>query len=123
MIPSSQGSKAAIALAKKALECHRRFWFGNLKVESEFYDLGILTKEERYMAVDIALMEIAAGDRLGPEPPDNVSYPSSPFPNQPLYAFCWNSREHGKLMYFKFGVAVGPGKPQLVVYSFHESNP
>src|ERR1035438_7330581 len=83
MILSVQSSEEAIAAAKRALDHHKQFWFGSVKVESEFYDLGIMTKEERLMAVDIALLEITAQDRLGPEPPGNVSHPSSPFPTQP----------------------------------------
>jgi hypothetical protein len=123
MILSGQSSEEAIAAAKRALDNHKQFWFGSVKVESEFYDLGIMTKEERLMAVDIALLEITARDRLGPEPPGNVSHPSSPFPTQPLYAFCWQSQEYGKLMYFKFGVGGSRRRPQLAVYSFHESKP
>lgn len=121
MILSFQRSEEALSAAKQALSDYDRFWFGNLKVESEFYDIGIVTETERYMAVDIALQEITASDRSGPEPPGNVSHPAFPFPNQPLYAFCWKSKEFGKLMYFKFAIVAGSGKSRLAVYSFHES--
>jgi hypothetical protein len=120
MILSPQGSAEAIAAAKRSLENYGRFWFGNLKVESDFYDLGLVTEQERYMAVDIALQEIGPHDRSGPEPPNNVSS-GPPFHKRYLYAFCWKSKEFAKLMYFKFAVIPGSGKSRLAVYSFHES--
>ena len=68
MIPSVQlDSRSAIEAAKCALKQHKgRFCFGNEKAESGFYELGLLTTEERQMAVDIALDEIAPDCRLGP---------------------------------------------------------
>ncbi len=69
MIPSPQESAEAISSAKEALENYSRFFFGNAKLENELYDLGLLSAEERYMAVDIALQEITPADRRGPNPP------------------------------------------------------
>jgi len=52
MIPFNQESADAIARAKCALDNHGRFWLGNPgKVEAEFYELGLLTEGERYVAL------------------------------------------------------------------------
>ena len=73
MIPSQQESAEAISLAKDALEEYNRFFFGNAKIESELYDLGLLTAEERYMAIDVVLQEITPTDRKGPNPPNDIT--------------------------------------------------
>lgn len=123
MIPSSQGSAVAVGSARKALDLHGRFWLGNVsKVEAEFYELGLLTPEERYVNVDIDLQEIGAEDRLGPQPPDDVSS-HPPFRGQRLYAFCWASPHFQKTMYLKFALLSGSGLTKLLLYSFHEEKP
>lgn len=126
MIPSRQESVEVICRAKQALEDHKRFWFGNVgKVELEFFELDLLEDDERFVAVDMALGEIAPEDRDGPHPPDNVaSHP--PFAGFPMYAFCWNSKHLARRMYLKFALIPGSGKTQmgnktkLAIYSFHE---
>jgi hypothetical protein len=119
MIPSDQESAEAIRAAKDALENHKRFFFGNAKLEGELYDLGLITAEERYMAVDIALQEIAPADRRGPNAPNDVtSY--GPYRSDRLLAFRWRSAEFNRVMYIKFAVVRGSGNPRLVVYSLHE---
>ena len=122
MILSNKESVAALTAAKQALEDYRgKFWLGNLpKVEREFHELDLLDESERFMAIDIALQEITATDRCGPEPPHDVS-DHPPFRNLQLYAFCWNSAEFKKRMYMKFALASDCTKTKLVVYSFHES--
>jgi hypothetical protein len=120
MIPSSQSSAKAVESARRALDEHGRFWLGNVaKVENEFYTLGLITKEERYASVDIALQEICPGDRLGPQPPDDTSS-HPPFRGLRLYAFCWASAHFAKRMYVKFALIDGSGPTKLVLYSFHE---
>lgn len=120
MIPSSQSSAGAVKSARRALDEHGRFWLGNVtKVEKEFYELGLLTKEERYASVDIALQEIGPDDRLGPQPPDDVSS-HPPFKGLRLYAFCWTSAHFTKSMYIKFALVSGSGPTKLVLYSLHE---
>jgi hypothetical protein len=122
MIPSNQESAEAISSAKEALENYKRFFFGNIKLESELYDLGLLTAEERYMAVDIALQEITSNDRRGPNPPNHItSY--GLLKGEHLFAFRWISAEFKRDMYFKFAVVGRCGKPRLVVYSLHEHRP
>ena len=123
MIPSDQESADAIRSAKDALENHRRFFLGNSKLDNELYCLGLLTAEERYMAVDIALQEITPANRRGPNPPNDItSY--GLLKGQRLCAFRWQSAEFKRVMYFKFAVVGGKsGKPQLVVYSLHENRP
>jgi hypothetical protein len=96
MILSVQSSEEAIAAAKRALENHKQFWFGNAPGN---YGTG----------------------PIGPRAARQCFVPFIPFRTQPLYAFCWKSREYGKLMYFKFGIGGSRRKPQLAVYSFHES--
>jgi hypothetical protein len=119
MIPSDQELAEAIRSAKGALENHKRFFFGNAKLEGELYDLGLITSGERYMAVEVALHEITPADRRGPNPPNDVtSY--GPYRDEHLLAFRWRSVEFKKVMYFKFAVVRGSGRPRLVVYSFHE---
>lgn len=74
MIPSVQlDSSAAIRLARGALAERDRFLFGNEKLESEFYALDLLSAEERYMAIDVALQEISPACRRGPQPPNDVA--------------------------------------------------
>jgi hypothetical protein len=79
MISSERDSKEALACARKALEEHDRFWLGNVsKMEAEFYELGLLTEEERYMAIDIALIEIVSGNRKGPSERSSMHSNGSP---------------------------------------------
>ena len=122
MISSERGSQEALACARKALEEHDRFWLGNVpKMEAEFYELGLLTEEERYMAIDIALIEIVPGDRKGPVAPhDRASH--GPFFGEKLYAFKWQSQQLKKLMYLKFALPSDPPPEKLAVYSFHETD-
>ncbi len=123
MILSFKESVNAIDTAKKALGEHDEFWLGNPgKVESEFYTLGLLSVQERFMAVDIALREVTAADRRGPSRPgDRASHP--PFRGEKMYAFKWMSQEFGKEMHFKFGLPTDSmGVTRLAVYSFHESD-
>jgi hypothetical protein len=122
MIPSNQESVDAIIGARRALSAYRgNFWFGNLaKVEREFNELDLLTRSERFMALDIALGEITPADRLGPEPPNDFSV-HPPFHNEKLYAFCWYSKEFKRRMYLKFALAAGCRPSKLVLYSFHEA--
>jgi hypothetical protein len=116
MIPSIKlDSASAIKTARAALEENRRFLLGNEKVETEFYDQDLLTREDRYMAVEVALQEISPICRLGPQPPNDISY------GKQLYAFCWESAEFNKRMYFKFALSCDAGRTHLYVYSFHES--
>lgn len=124
MIPSVQGSREAIAAARVSLDDHGgRFWFGNPgKVEREFYELGLLTEEERYVAIDMALQELCADHRLGPQPPDDISS-HRPFPGERLFAFSWHSGYMGKQMYIKFALLEGSGPCKMALYSFHEEKP
>jgi hypothetical protein len=122
MIPSIQESAEAIRSAKEALDNYKRFFFGNAKLESELYDLGFLTAEERFMAIDIALQEVTPADRRGPNPPNHITSYGA-LKGERLVAFRWNSPEFKREMYFKFAVVGRCGKPRLVVYSFHEHRP
>src|ERR1039458_10808273 len=92
MILSNKEWLAALTAAKQALEDYRgKFWLGNLpKVEREFHELDLLDESERFMAIDIALQEITATDRCGPEPPHDVS-DHPPFRNLQLSSFCLTS--------------------------------
>ncbi|SPF52022.1 hypothetical protein SBA4_4800015 [Candidatus Sulfopaludibacter sp. SbA4] len=120
MIPSGQlDSKSAIRAAKDSLEKYGRFWLGNEKIESEFYDLDLLTREERYMAIDVALQEVSPACRLGPQPPKVIA--KGVFQGNYLYAFRWHSQEFKREMYFKFALSSDAGGTHLAVYSFHES--
>jgi hypothetical protein len=118
MIPSGRrlSSADAIRLAKAALEECDRFWNGNEKIADELYDLDLLTASHLYMAVDVALQEIAPCWRLGPQPPNDVSHAGDY-----LYAFYWDSTEWKKFMYFKFAISDDAGRKHLVLHSFHES--
>jgi hypothetical protein len=122
MIPSPQESADAIRSAKAALEAYNRFWFGNLKLEGELYELGLLSAEERDRAVVVALQEIRPADRRGPNPPNDITF-YGPFKNERLCAFRWQSAEFKRVMYFKFAVVCRDGKARLVVYSLHEHRP
>jgi hypothetical protein len=121
MIPLVQEYACAIAAAKAALEASGgRFWLGNPgKVEGEFFDLGLLAEGERRIAVDIALCEITAHDRKGPEPPDDYSS-HPPYKGIRLFAFKWRSNHFMKVMYFKFGFIEEPKPKKLAIYSIHE---
>jgi hypothetical protein len=116
MIPSEQlDSSAAIKLARESLQRNGKFLLGNSKIEVEFYNLDLFTREERLMAIDIALQEISPACRLGPQPPGNMSGVKH------VYAFCWASPEFKKDMYFKFALSTAAGRTHLYVYSLHES--
>jgi len=123
MIPSGKNSKDALDHARVALDEYERFWLGNIaKVEAELYQLGLLSEDERYIAIDIALQEIGPADRLGPQPPGDIAN-HPPFHGEHLYAFCWASSHFGKQMYLKFALITGSGPVKLALYSFHEENP
>jgi len=83
-------------------------------------ELDLYTPSERFAALDIALSEIRPEDRCGPNPPGNISFT---YGGKPLFAFKWNSVEHGVLMYLKFCLAGNTGMEHLVLYSFHEDRP
>jgi hypothetical protein len=116
------GSSGALAAARRALEASNgKFRFGNSKLENEFYGLGLLTPQERFVSVDIALSQVGPEHRCGPDPPGNISF--HPYPGRTLYAFKWYSPEFGSFMYMKFCIA-GTGKMELLVlYSFHKDRP
>jgi hypothetical protein len=78
-------------------------------------ELGLLTVAERHSVVDDALSQVRAQDRLGPQPPNNVSFP--PYGGEVLYAFNWKSATYGSI-YLKFCLA-GPNMDLLVLHSFH----
>jgi len=110
-------SDAAIASAKAAFRKRDTFLFGNAgKVEAEFMKLGLLTVVERNSAVDDALSQICAKDRIGPQPPNNISV--RPYSGRPLYAFIWKSGTLGSI-YFKFCLTGTTGSELLVLHSFH----
>jgi hypothetical protein len=113
-------SQAALAAARRALDEKRDFRYGNAKLENEFYELGLLTPEERFAAVDIALGQIKPEDRCGPDPPGNVSFT---YGGRPLFAFKWKSRDFGEVMYIKFCLSGTTGVELLVLYSFHKDRP
>lgn len=115
-------SASALAAARKALDDMGDFRFGNPeKLESEFYELRLYTESERFSAIDIALSEIKPEDRIGPQPPSNISIP--PYAGWTLYAFRWKSSESGLDMYIKFCLAGTTGSELLVLHSFHEERP
>ena len=117
MIPSRQlDSAKAIGCARQALGKDQKFVFGNVKLESEFFGLALLSEQERYMAVDLALQEITPLCRLGPQPPGNLSSRG-----QHLYAFYWPSVEFKRNMYFKFELRSDAKGTHLILHSFHES--
>jgi hypothetical protein len=125
MIPSNQELAEVIRSAQCALDHHRDFWLGNAgKVELEFYELDLLERDERFMALDIALSEITPNDYDGPNPPGDISS-HPPFQGCRMFAFCWNSAHFARRLYFKFALTSPSGKtqmakPKLVIYSFHE---
>jgi hypothetical protein len=122
MIPSATESEKALASARKALDEHERFWLGNPgKVEAELYALDLLTESERFVAVDFALQEISGADRKGPAPPNHLSS-HSPFRGLQLFAFKWQSKHFGKLMYLKFALVSDSGPTKLALFSLHESD-
>ena len=107
--------------ARDSLEKRDDFGYGNMKVDGEFYTLGLLTKAERIAALRAALTEIKPGHRCGPKSPDNIS--TGKHGGNLMYAFSWISRAHGS-MYFKFCLAATKeGVDLLVLYSFHRSRP
>ena len=114
-------SEKMLAAARKALDDKEDFRYGNLKLEDEFYQLGLLTKQQRFIAVDCALCEIKPEDRCGPNTPGNISFP--PYPGKTLFAFRWRSSDFKKIMYIKFCLSGTAGLELLVLYSFHEERP
>ena len=114
-------SRAMIAAARKALDERENFEYGNLKLEEEFYELGLFTKHQRFVAVDCALHEIKPEGRCGPDPPGNISF--RPYMGRTLYAFKWHSSDFKSLMYIKFCLAGTTGSEILVLYSFHKDRP
>jgi hypothetical protein len=113
---SELSSQDAILAARAALEEQDDFLFGCGKLEAEFMELGLLTVAERYAAVDHALSEIGPKDRIGPQSPNNISFP--PYEGEVLYAFTWKSGDFGSI-YFKFCLAGPAGVEHLVLHSFH----
>ncbi|HEY6769550.1 MAG TPA: hypothetical protein VI386_32810 [Candidatus Sulfotelmatobacter sp.] len=109
-------SDEAITAAKGALRKRQDFLFGNTKLESEFMELELLTVSERLSAVDDALSQICAKDRMGPQPPNNISVP--PYGGETLYAFGWKSSTYGSV-YLKFCLVGTTGLDHLVLHSFH----
>jgi hypothetical protein len=114
-------SASVLAAARRALSERRGFRYGNLKLENEFYELGLLTRDERFAAVDIALDQVRPEDRCGPDPPGNISFP--PYGGRRLYAFKWHSDEYGSMMYLKFCLTGTTGVELLVLYSLHKDLP
>jgi hypothetical protein len=114
-------SVAILAAARRAIGKQSSFRFGNLKLENDFYELDLLTREERFAAVDIALDQIKPEGRCGPDPPGNISF--RPYAGRPLYAFKWYSDVYGSMMYLKFCLAGTTGSELLVLYSFHKDRP
>lgn len=115
-------SAAILAAARRAISERGSFRFGNpAKLENEFYELGLLTRDERFAAVDIALDQIKPGGRCGPDPPGNISF--RPYAGRPLYAFKWYSDVYGSMMYLKFCLTGTTGSELLVLYSFHKDRP
>jgi hypothetical protein len=114
-------SESVLVSARHALDEYRDFRYGNTKLESKFYELGLLTKNQRVAAVDIALAEIKPSHRCGPNPPGNIS--KGGYPGRPLYAFRWLSKEYGRMMYLKFCLSGITGVELLVLHSFHQNRP
>src|SRR5271167_3307349 len=112
-------SEIMLTAARRALDERENFEYGNLKLEEEFYELGLLTKQQRFIAVDCALHEIKPEGRCGPDPPGNISF--HPYRGRTLYAFRWKSLDFNKMMYIKFCLAGTSGSDLLVLYSFHEA--
>jgi hypothetical protein len=114
-------AQEALAWARDSLGERRDFEYGNTKVESELYTLGLLTKPEQVAALLSALAQIKPRHRLGPSPPDNIS--TGRYGGNLMYAFKWYSRAHG-LTYLKFCLgATMEGVKLLVLYSFHRNRP
>jgi hypothetical protein len=115
--PKELPSEDAIAAAKAAFKDRGTFLYGNPgKLEAQFMELGLLTVAERDSAVDDALSEIGPKDRVGPQPPSNISIP--PYGGKVLYAFIWKSNTHGSV-YLKFCLAGTTGLELIVLHSFH----
>ena len=117
---SEVDSATALGMARRVLDDTGDFRYGNAKLEAEFYELGLLTPSERFVAVDIALSQIKPEDRFGPNPPGNISF--HPYGGRTLYAFRWHSPEFGKRMYLKFCLTGTTGTELLVLYSFHKAD-
>lgn len=118
MISSGQECAEVIRSAKAALEVRGNFFFGNEKIENELVELNLLSRSERYMAVEILLDEISFASYQGPAPPNDVcSHP--PYRGSVLHAFCLNSASLGKRVYFKFSVVSGKSGASLALYALH----
>jgi hypothetical protein len=113
-------SASMLAAARRAITHRGDFRFGNLKLENEFCELGLFTRDERFAAVDIALDQIRPEDRCGPDPPGNISF--RPYGGRTLYAFKWYSDVYGSMMYLKFCLTGTTGSELLVLYSFHKDH-
>jgi hypothetical protein len=119
---SSVESASALAEARRALNEQGDFRFGNVvKLENDFCELGLFTRDERFAAVDVALDQIRPEDRCGPDPPGNISF--RPYVGRPLYAFKWYSDEYRSMMYLKFCLTGTTGVELLVLFSFHKDRP
>ena len=120
MIPSDENpkdSQAALDLACEILLEQQDFLLGRVgQLEQDFCDLDCLTQNERVAAVSIAMREIWAHHRSGPQPGNDVSS-HPPFKGLRMYAFAWHSSVWKQQMYLKFAFA----GDRLVVYSFHPS--
>jgi hypothetical protein len=116
-----EGSERALVAARKALDENENFEYGNAKLGDEFYELGLLTKQERFVAVDSAFSQIKPEERCGPNPPGNISF--HPYSGRTLFAFKWNCADFNAVMYLKFCLTGTTGENILVLYSFHKSRP
>lgn len=118
MISSAQECGEIIRSAKLALEMRGKFFFGNEKIENELVELNLLSKSERYMAVELLLDEISFASYQGPAPPNDIcSHP--PYRGTALHAFRLNSTTLGRRIYFKFSVVSGKSGDSLAVYALH----
>ena len=116
----AESEKARVS-ARKSIEARKDFEYGNLKLENEFYTLGLIFPAERLDAVRAALKQIRPRNRFGPNPPDNIS--SGRFGGNLLYAFVWPSPQFGLRMYLKFCLTIRNKEEVLVLFSFHIERP
>jgi hypothetical protein len=68
----------------------------------ELYDLEIESPNQVWKLIIELLDEIFPKDYAGGRPPQ-TSY-EKPIEDQELFAFCWNSKKLGKIMYLKFAL-------------------
>jgi hypothetical protein len=113
-------SEAAIAAAKRILNDRQDYIWHRPDLESQFVALSLYDQGERLAALEQALNEISAACRLGPRPPNDISYP--PYGGNKMYAFGWNSVEYG-IIYLKFSFTGIDKMAQLVLHSFHKHVP